>query len=336
MTEGEQGPRLPADFRFGTATSSYQIEGAVAEDGRGPSVWDTFSAEPGRIADGSSGAVACDHYHRVDEDVALLKDLGAGGYRFSISWPRVQPTGSGQVNAAGLDFYDRLVDKLLAAGVQPMVTLFHWDLPQALEDDGGWLNRATVECFADYAAIVGERLADRVEHWVPVNEPNVVTNLGYATGDARPRQVADVRLDAGGAPPAAGPRPGGDRAPLRRCDQHRLRQQPRTDLARVRRRRRRGRVQAVRRALERHVRRADAARPLPEGPRAAARGRHQSRETWRPSASPSTSTASTTTRRSGSARPARKRRCRSSSARWWATRRPTCTGRWCPTRCASG
>ena len=182
MTAGEQGPRLPADFRFGTATSAYQIEGAVAEDGRGPSVWDTFCAEPGRIADGSSGAVACDHYHRVDEDVALLKDLGAGGYRFSISWPRVQPTGGGAVNAAGLDFYDRLVDKLLAAGVQPMVTLFHWDLPQALEDDGGWLNRATVDRFADYAAIVGERLADRVEHWVPVNEPSVVTNLGYATG----------------------------------------------------------------------------------------------------------------------------------------------------------
>jgi beta-glucosidase len=182
VTVGEEGPRLPADFRFGTATSSYQIEGAVAEDGRGPSVWDTFSAEPGRIADGSSGAVACDHYHRVDEDVALLKDLGAGGYRFSIAWPRIQPTGRGEVNVAGVDFYDRLVDKLLAAGVQPMVTLFHWDLPQALEDDGGWLNRATVDCFAGYAAIVGERLADRVEHWVPVNEPSVVTNLGYATG----------------------------------------------------------------------------------------------------------------------------------------------------------
>jgi beta-glucosidase len=182
VTAGEQGPRLPADFRFGTATSAYQIEGAVADEGRGPSVWDTFCAEPGRIADGTSGAVACDHYHRVDEDVALLKELGAGGYRFSISWPRIRPAGSGAVNAAGLDFYDRLVDKLLAAGVQPMATLFHWDLPQALEDDGGWLNRATVERFAEYAAIVGERLADRVEHWVPVNEPNVVTTLGYATG----------------------------------------------------------------------------------------------------------------------------------------------------------
>ncbi|WP_312856476.1 GH1 family beta-glucosidase [Nocardioides pelophilus] len=182
MTVPEQLPRLPADFRFGTSTAAYQIEGAVAEDGRGPSVWDTFCAEPGRIADGSSGAVACDHYHRVDEDVALLKDLGAGGYRFSIAWPRIQPTGSGPVNASGLDFYDRLVDKLLAVGVQPMVTLYHWDLPQALEDDGGWCNRATVERFADYAAIVGERLADRVEHWVPINEPAVVTTLGYAVG----------------------------------------------------------------------------------------------------------------------------------------------------------
>ncbi len=179
MTAGEHGPGLPADFRFGTSTSAYQIEGAVAEDGRGPSVWDTFAAEPGRIADGTSGAAACDHYHRVDEDVALLADLGADSYRFSIAWPRIQPSGRGPVNAVGLDFYDRLVDKLLAVGVQPMATLYHWDLPQALEDDGGWLNRATVECFADYAAIVGDRLADRVTEWVPVHEPSVVTTLGY-------------------------------------------------------------------------------------------------------------------------------------------------------------
>jgi beta-glucosidase len=172
-------PALPADFRFGTTSSAYQVEGAATEDGRGRSVWDTFCEVPGRIADGSSGAVACDHYHRVDEDVALLQHLGAGGYRFSIAWPRVQPTGRGPVNAAGLDFYDRLVDKLLAAGVQPMATLFHWDLPQALEDDGGWLNRETVERFADYAAIVGERLADRVAEWVPVHEPSVMTMLGY-------------------------------------------------------------------------------------------------------------------------------------------------------------
>jgi len=175
-------PQLPPGFTFGTSTASYQIEGAVAEDGRGPSIWDTFAAQPGRIADGSSGEVACDHYHRVDEDVELLGRLGAPGYRFSIAWPRIQPTGSGEPNEKGLDFYDRLIDKLLAAGVQPTVTLFHWDLPQALEDDGGWLNRATIDRFADYATIVGERYADRVEHWIPLNEPNVVTLLGYAIG----------------------------------------------------------------------------------------------------------------------------------------------------------
>jgi beta-glucosidase len=186
VTEPVQPPRLPADFRFGTVASAYQIEGAVTEDGRGPSVWDTFCAEPGRIVDGSSGAVACDHYHRVDEDVALLGELGAGGYRFSIAWPRIQPTGKGPINKAGLDFYDRLVDKLLAVGVQPMVTLYHWDLPQALEDDGGWLNRTTVERFADYAAIVAERLVDRVDQWIPVNDPAIVTTLGYATGTHAP------------------------------------------------------------------------------------------------------------------------------------------------------
>jgi beta-glucosidase len=177
---GDLAGRFPAGFRFGTSTASYQIEGAVAEDGRGPSIWDTFTAEPGRIVDGSSGAVACDHYHRWPEDVELMRKLGAPGYRFSIAWPRIQPTGSGAVNQAGLDFYDRLVDGLLAAGVQPMATLYHWDLPQAIEDDGGWLNRATIDRFADYAAIVGERLADRMTDWIPVNEPNVVTLMGYA------------------------------------------------------------------------------------------------------------------------------------------------------------
>ncbi len=186
MTGKSQFPRLPADFHFGTVASAYQVEGAVAEDGRGASIWDTFTALAGPIVDGSSGAVACDHYHRVDEDVALLKDLGAGGYRFSIAWPRIQPAGGGRVNADGLGFYDRLVDKLLAAGVQPMATLYHWDLPQALEDDGGWLNRATVDRFADYAAIVADCLADRVEHWIPVNEPAIVTTLGYATGAHAP------------------------------------------------------------------------------------------------------------------------------------------------------
>ena len=175
-------PHLPEGFVFGASTAAYQIEGGVGEGGRGRSVWDTFCEEPGRIVDGSSGAIACDHFHRYAEDVALMRDLGLGGYRFSVAWPRIQPDGSGPANAAGLDFYDRLVDELLIAGVTPMATLFHWDLPQALEDRGGWLDRDTTDRFAEYAAILGQRLADRVGHWIPVNEPNVVTMLGYALG----------------------------------------------------------------------------------------------------------------------------------------------------------
>jgi len=179
-------PQLPPGFRFGASTASYQIEGAWDADGKGPSIWDTFAHEPGRVLDGDTGDVACDHYHRIEEDVALMEGLGLHGYRFSISWPRVQPTGSGAVNTAGLDFYDRLVDRLLEGGIEPMATLYHWDLPQALEDDGGWLNRVTAERFADYAAIVGERLADRVAHWIPINEPNVHTFFGYALGQHAP------------------------------------------------------------------------------------------------------------------------------------------------------
>ncbi|MCW2772772.1 MAG: Beta-glucosidase [Nocardioides sp.] len=175
-------PQLPPGFRFGTSTAAYQIEGAATEGGKGPSIWDTFCEGEGHIHDRSSGAVACDHYHRYVEDVALMKQLGVGGYRFSISWPRIQPTGSGKPNAEGLGFYDRLIDELLANDVQPMATLYHWDLPQALEDDGGWLNRATVDRFAEYAAILGERFADRVEHWIPINEPNVVMMMGYSIG----------------------------------------------------------------------------------------------------------------------------------------------------------
>ena len=175
-------PHLPPGFRFGTSTASYQIEGGAKEGGKGPSIWDTFAHQPGRIVDHSDGDVACDHFHRWEEDVELMRRLGAGGYRFSISWPRIQPTGRGPANADGLAFYDRLIDRMLEAGVQPMVTLYHWDLPQGLQDDGGWLNRDTVERFAEYAAIVGEAYADRVEHWIPVNEPNVVTMLGHALG----------------------------------------------------------------------------------------------------------------------------------------------------------
>ncbi|HLN75761.1 MAG TPA: GH1 family beta-glucosidase [Nocardioidaceae bacterium] len=182
MEETREYPHLPQGFVFGASTAAYQVEGAVDEDGRGRSVWDTFCEEPGRIADGSSGAVACDHYHRYAEDVALMKGLGLDGYRFSIAWPRIQPDGSGKPNAKGLAFYDRLVDELLAAGITPMATLFHWDLPQPLEDDGGWLNRSTADRFGEYASVVGDYLGDRVGHWVPVNEPNVVTMLGHALG----------------------------------------------------------------------------------------------------------------------------------------------------------
>lgn len=177
---------LPADFLFGASTAAYQIEGAAQEDGRGRSVWDDFCEVPGAVRDGSSGAVACDSYHRYGEDVALLRDLGVGAYRFSIAWPRIQPTGTGEPNAAGLDYYDRLVDALLAAGIKPAATLFHWDLPSALQERGGWLERDTALRFADYATHVAGRLGDRVAMWMPVNEPNVVTLLGHGTGAHAP------------------------------------------------------------------------------------------------------------------------------------------------------
>ncbi|WP_246060955.1 GH1 family beta-glucosidase [Nocardioides dongxiaopingii] len=184
--ESDALPTLPPGFVLGVATSAYQVEGATAEDGRGPCIWDTFSHQAGRIVDGSTGDVAADHYHRVPEDVGLLERLGVGGYRFSVSWSRVLPTGRGPVNAAGLDFYDRMVDRLLEAGISPMATLYQSDLPQHLEDDGGWLNPATAHAFAEYAAVVGERLSDRVESWVPINEPNVGAMLGYGLGTQAP------------------------------------------------------------------------------------------------------------------------------------------------------
>ncbi|WP_353860861.1 GH1 family beta-glucosidase [Azospirillum formosense] len=176
---------FPKDFLWGASTAAYQIEGAIHEDGRGPCVWDTFT-DAGRIQDGSSAAVACDHYHRWAEDIALLKDAGFNTYRFSIAWPRILPSGTGAVNAAGLDFYDRLVDGLLAAGIRPMACLYHWDLPQPLEDRGGWQNREIVGPFADYARIVAARLADRVKDWMMLNEPNVVATHGYGTGEHAP------------------------------------------------------------------------------------------------------------------------------------------------------
>jgi beta-glucosidase len=173
---------FPPDFVWGFATSSYQIEGAAQEDGRGPSIWDTFARQPGVIADGSTGDTACDHYHRYAEDVRLMAGLGARAYRFSVSWPRVLPTGTGTVNRRGLDFYDRLVDALLAAGVRPFVNLFHWDLPQALQDRGGFASPEVVGWYADYAELVATSLGDRVKDWMTFNEPAVFAFLGHADG----------------------------------------------------------------------------------------------------------------------------------------------------------
>ena len=179
-------PTFPPGFLWGVSTASYQIEGAVAEDGRGPSIWDTFAHTPGKVRDGDTGDVACDSYHRWPADVDLLAGLGVRAYRFSIAWPRVQPTGSGPANKAGLDYYDRLVDALIERGVAPVPTLFHWDLPQALEDTGGWLNRDTSYRFADYATLVAERLGDRVRTWITLNEPVVHMAEGYAFGTHAP------------------------------------------------------------------------------------------------------------------------------------------------------
>jgi beta-glucosidase len=177
---------FPRDFLWGVATAAYQIEGAHAEDGRGESIWDRFAATPGRIEDGSDGRVACDHYHRWRDDVALMRSLGVMAYRFSVAWPRVLPNGQGAVNARGLDFYDRLVDGLLEAGLQPFVTLNHWDLPQALQDRGGWAARDTSQVFVDFAACVSMRLGDRVRRWATHNEPWCIATLGHEEGTHAP------------------------------------------------------------------------------------------------------------------------------------------------------
>jgi beta-glucosidase len=173
---------LPADFRWGVATSAYQIEGAVADDGRTDSIWDVFCRKPGAIDNGENGDVACNHYHRMPQDVAIIKELGVDAYRFSVAWPRVQPGGRGPANPAGLGFYDRLVDELAAAGIDPWLTLYHWDLPQELEDAGGWPNRDTAYRFADYAMLVYDKLGDRVRSWTTLNEPSVAAMHGYFHG----------------------------------------------------------------------------------------------------------------------------------------------------------
>ncbi len=174
--------RFPADFSWGTATASYQVEGAWNQDGKGESIWDRFSHQPGHIMNGDTGDVACDQYHRYKEDVALMKELGLRGYRFSISWPRVFPEGKGKPNQAGLDYYSRLVDELLAKGIRPFPTLYHWDLPQALQDEGGWANRDVIGHFTTYAETCIRALGDRVKQWMIFNEPWVFTFLGYISG----------------------------------------------------------------------------------------------------------------------------------------------------------
>ena len=183
---------FPADFVWGAATASYQIEGAADEDGRGESIWDRFSATPGKVRGGDSGAVACDFYHRYPQDLALMRELGLDAFRFSIAWPRILPAGRGRVNQAGLDFYDGLVDALLANGIEPFVTLYHWDLPQVLEDRGGWPARETVEAFAEYVEVVAGRLGDRVTRWITHNEPWVAAWLGYAHGVHAPGRTSEA------------------------------------------------------------------------------------------------------------------------------------------------
>ncbi len=177
---------FPPDFAWGVATSAYQIEGSPQADGKGESIWDHFAHQPGRMLDGSTGDLACDHYRRWEEDVALMARLGVNAYRFSIAWTRVFPEGTGSVNAAGIGFYDRLVDALLEVGIAPYVTLYHWDLPQKLEEDGGWRSRATVDAFADYAGVVSAALGDRVVNWITQNEPWVAAFLGHRDGEFAP------------------------------------------------------------------------------------------------------------------------------------------------------
>jgi len=188
---------IPPQLLLGVATAAYQIEGAAAEGGRTPSIWDAFSRVPGAVIDGHTGDVACDHYHRMPQDVALMRELGLQSYRFSIAWPRIQATGSGPANDRGLGFYSRLVDGLLARGITPIATLYHWDLPQALQEAGGWPARDTALRFADYAADVHAALGDRIQHWTTLNEPWCSAFLGYLSGEHAPGEQNPQRaLDA--------------------------------------------------------------------------------------------------------------------------------------------
>ena len=184
MTGNDQA--FPKDFVWGTATSSYQIEGGWKEDGKGESIWDRFSHTPGKVTDGDTGDIACDHYHRWPEDIELMVEMRLQAYRFSISWPRLLPEGWGKQNQAGIDFYSRLVDELLEAGINPYVTLYHWDLPQVLQDQGGWPARSTVDAFLEYADLASRKLGDRVKHWMTINEPWVVAVIGHQIGRHAP------------------------------------------------------------------------------------------------------------------------------------------------------
>ena len=186
---------FPDGFQWGAATASYQIEGAHREDNRGLSIWDTFTHQPGTIADGATGDVACDHYHRYPEDIDLMAEIGLQAYRFSVSWSRVMPFGKGAINEKGLEFYDRLIDGLLAKNIEPMLTLYHWDLPQSLQDLGGWANRSITDWFADYASLLFERYGDRVKKWVTLNEPRIFTEFGHRAGVMAPG-IKDVAIFA--------------------------------------------------------------------------------------------------------------------------------------------
>jgi beta-glucosidase len=195
MTNGTSpaaGIAFPAGFTWGAATAAYQIEGAASEDGRGPSVWDTFSRTPGKVRGGDTGDVACDSYHRYPEDADLIKSLGLSAYRFSIAWPRILPSGGGQVNQAGLDYYKALLDALGERGIDATATLYHWDLPQALQDLGGWASRDTALRFAEYAGVVAEALGDRVAKWITLNEPLVVAHNGHRIGEHAPGLTDDA------------------------------------------------------------------------------------------------------------------------------------------------
>jgi beta-glucosidase len=185
--------KFPHNFVWGAATAAYQIEGAWNEDGKGESIWDRFSHTPGMITNADTGDVACDHYHRYTEDIALMRALGLKAYRFSTAWTRVFPDGRGCINSKGLDFYDRLVDAMCAANLEPFLTLYHWDLPQALQDQGGWTNRNTAYAFADYAAVMTKCLGDRVRNWTTLNEPSVITFIGNLTGEHAPG-IKDTKI----------------------------------------------------------------------------------------------------------------------------------------------